>query len=171
MSFHGGLIGTIFAMWLYARKLKIPFYHVADNVGLCAPFGLGFGRLGNFINGELYGRVSDAPWAMVFPRGGTLPRHPSQLYEAFLEGPVLFAILYFMSRYQKSPGLVSCWLLIGYGLLRFPVEFVREPDPQLGTVLGPFTMGQVLCLAMVLLGSVLALIRPKGGNDFRPTDS
>jgi len=161
MSFHGGLAGTILAMWLFGRKVGAPFYHVADNVGLCAPIGLGFGRLGNFINGELYGRVSEVPWAMVFPRAGSAPRHPSQLYEAFLEGPVLFAILYFISRYQKYQGLVSCWLLIGYGMLRFPVEFVREPDPQLGTVLGPFTMGQVLCMAMILIGVILAWTRPK----------
>ncbi len=160
MSFHGGLGGTILAMYLFARRVKLPFYHVADNVGLCAPIGLGFGRIGNFINGELYGRVSDAPWAMVFPAGGPKPRHPSQLYEAFLEGPILWLILYATSRLQKKDGYVSCMLLVGYGVLRFVVEFFREPDPQLGTILGPLSMGQLLCLAMILAGFVLMALLP-----------
>lgn len=160
MSFHGGLAGTILAMYLFARRVQLPFYHVADNVGLCAPIGLGFGRIGNFINGELYGRVSDAPWAMVFPGGGPRPRHPSQLYEAFLEGPILWLILYATSRLQKKDGYVSCMLLVGYGILRFIVEFFREPDPQLGTVLGPLSMGQLLCLAMILAGFVLMVLLP-----------
>src|SRR5262249_26296634 len=152
MSFHGGLAGTILAMYLFARRVGRPFYQVADNVGLCAPIGLGFGRLGNFINGELFGRTSSVPWAMVFPRGGPQPRHPSQLYESLLEGPVLWLILYAVSRLQRRDGYVSAMLLVGYGVLRFFVEFFREPDPQLGTVLGPFSMGQLLCFAMIAAG-------------------
>src|SRR5262245_53874741 len=161
MSFHGGLLGTILAMYLYARRVGLPFYHVADNVGLCAPIGLGLGRLGNFINGELYGRVTDVSWGMVFPRGGALPRHPSQLYESFLEGPVLWLILYATSRWQPRDGFVSCMLLIGYGVLRFFVEFFREPDAQLGTVLGPLSMGQLLCIGMILAGFLLMALLPR----------
>jgi phosphatidylglycerol:prolipoprotein diacylglycerol transferase len=155
MSFHGGLIGLILAMWLYARKLKVPFYHVTDNVTLCAPIGLGFGRIGNFINGELYGRVTDSPLGMVFPRGGPLPRHPSQLYESVLEGLVLFLLLAYVIRKEKYDGIVSVMGLIGYGVLRFIVEFFREPDAQLGFIIGTLTMGQLLCLAMVLGGIVV----------------
>ncbi len=165
MSFHGGLLGMLLAMGLYARRMKLPYYHVSDNVGLCAPIGLGLGRLGNFINGELWGRVTDVPWGMVFPRGGPQPRHPSQLYEAFLEGPVLWLILYTTSRVQKREGYVSCMLMIGYGVLRFIVEFFREPDAQLGTVLGPFSMGQLLCFGMILVGLVaMALLSRVTGS-------
>lgn len=152
MSFHGGLVGCVLAMWLFSRREQASFYNVADNCGMIAPIGLFFGRIGNFINGELYGRATDLPWGVVFPRGGPLPRHPSQLYEAILEGLVLFLVLWITSKLQKRDGMVSAMLLIGYGILRFPVEFVREPDPQLGTVLGPLTMGQLLCLAMVAAG-------------------
>ncbi len=170
MSFHGGLLGTLLAMYLYAKRLKLPYYHVSDNVGLCAPIGLGFGRLGNFINGELYGRVTDVPWGMVFPRGGPLPRHPSQLYEAFLEGPVLWLVLYTTSRLQRREGYVSCMLLVGYGALRFVVEFFREPDPQLGKVLGPFSMGQLLCLAMILAGFLLMAFLPGARGKGSPSN-
>ncbi|HCU24512.1 MAG TPA: prolipoprotein diacylglyceryl transferase [Deltaproteobacteria bacterium] len=160
MSFHGGLIGTLIAMGLFARRMRLPYFHVSDNVGLCAPLGLGFGRIGNFINGELYGRPSQVPWAMVFPRGGPEARHPSQLYEALLEGPILFLIIYLALRFQKRDGVASAMLLIAYGTLRFIVEFFREPDPQLGTVLGPFSMGQLLSLTMILGGlATLAISR------------
>jgi phosphatidylglycerol:prolipoprotein diacylglycerol transferase len=152
MSFHGGLAGAILALWLFCRKYNARFLQILDAVSLCVPIGLGLGRLTNFINGELYGRVSHAPWAMVFPAGGPEPRHPSQLYEAILEGPVLFLIMWLVSRSRPRDGVVTAAGLIAYGVLRFIVEFFREPDPQLGTVLGPFSMGQLLCFLMVLAG-------------------
>jgi phosphatidylglycerol:prolipoprotein diacylglycerol transferase len=152
MSFHGGLIGCIVAAFWFARRYKISFWHVGDTLALCAPIGLGFGRIGNFINGELYGRVTDAPWGMIFPDGGPLPRHPSQLYESFLEGIVLGTLLWLISRKRPKTGTLSALFLIGYGFMRFIVEFFRQPDLQLGTILGPFSLGQVLCLLMILCG-------------------
>jgi len=168
MSFHGGLAGTIFAMYLFARRMKIPFYMVSDTVGLCAPFGLFFGRIGNFINGELWGRVTDVPWAMVFPHGGPLPRHPSQLYESGLAGLVLGLILWACAWGKARLGVISCMLLIGYGSLRFFVEFFREPDAQLGFIVAWLSMGQILCMAMILLGLILlALIYRKPASPLR----
>lgn len=153
MSFHGGLIGVAVATWLYAKKAGKSLPALGDLAALVAPLGLFFGRIGNFINGELYGRVSDLPWAMVFPGGGAQPRHPSQLYEAFFEGLVLFLLVLLVDRHARRPkGAVLAVFLVGYGVLRFSLEFFREPDPQLGFVLGPFTMGQVLCTIMVLVG-------------------
>lgn len=160
MSFHGGLIGCTVAIYLFARRYKIAFFNITDSIVLAAPFGLFFGRLGNFINGELYGRVSDVPWAMVFPGAGPLPRHPSQLYEALLEGLVLAAFLWFLAKKRVREGVVSVMLLIGYGAMRFIVEFFREPDAQLGTVLGPFSMGQLLCFSMIFSGLVLLKFLP-----------
>jgi phosphatidylglycerol:prolipoprotein diacylglycerol transferase len=154
MSFHGGLIGVCVAMWLYGRKTKRPFLAVTDFVAVLTPIGLGPGRIGNFINQELWGRVTDLPWGMVFRTGGPLPRHPTQLYEATLEGLVLFLILWFYSRSPRPVGAVSSLFLIFYGLFRFLVELVREPDPQLGYLaFGWVTMGQVLSLPMILLGA------------------
>ena len=154
MSFHGGLIGVCVAMWLYGRKTKRPFLAVTDFVAVLTPIGLGPGRIGNFINQELWGRVTDLPWGMVFRTGGPLPRHPTQLYEATLEGLVLFVILWFYSRSPRPVGAVSSLFLIFYGLFRFLVELVREPDPQLGYLaFGWVTMGQVLSLPMILLGA------------------
>ena len=155
MSFHGGLLGVILAFALYARKKGVPFLSLMDMAALCAPIGLGLGRIGNFINGELYGRVTDVPWGMVFPGGGNLPRHPSQLYEAFLEGLLLFVIILVVSRWSKVPGVPAWALCAGYGLFRFIVEFFREPDAQLGIFLGLFSMGQFLSLPMFLLGSFM----------------
>jgi phosphatidylglycerol:prolipoprotein diacylglycerol transferase len=150
MSFHGGLAGAIAGGWLFCRRRRLPFWAVADSVAVTAPVGLGLGRIGNFINGELYGRASQVPWAMVFPEGGPLPRHPSQLYEAFFEGLVLFLLLWNVRRWPVKDGTMVVLFMFFYGLFRFAVEFFREPDGHLGFVLGVFTMGQVLCLAMVL---------------------
>jgi phosphatidylglycerol:prolipoprotein diacylglycerol transferase len=153
MSFHGGLLGVITAMWLYGRRTNRGFFRVADFVALLTPLGLGAGRLGNFINHELWGRVTDVPWGMVFANAGPLPRHPSQLYEFLLEGVVLFIILWIHARRPRPPASVSGLFLFCYGIFRFIVEFVREPDAQLGYLaFGWVTMGQVLSLPMILLG-------------------
>lgn len=159
MSFHGGLAGVAIASFVFAKRHQVPYFHVTDHLAMCAPIGLGFGRIGNFINGELYGRVTDVPWAMVFPGGGPHPRHPSQLYESFLEGPVLFLCLFVLMRTNHKDGLVSASLLIGYGLIRFALEFFREPDAQLGAVIGSFSMGQLLSSAMIMAGLLLLWCR------------
>lgn len=170
MSFHGGFLGVVAAGWLYARRAGIPVLALADVVAAAAPIGLFFGRLANFANGELYGRVSAAPWAMVFPGGGPLPRHPSQLYEAALEGAALFALVGAVAWWggaRHRPGLVCGLFLAGYGAARGFVELFREPDAHLGFVLGPLTMGQLLSLPMVVAGAVLlarATRRPAAGD-------
>ena len=156
MSFHGGLLGVITAMWLYGRKTGRNFFQVSDFIAPLVPIGLGAGRIGNFINGELWGQVSTAPWAMVFPEGGPLPRHPSQLYEAFLEGFVLFIILWLFSSKPRPTMAVSGLFLLFYGLFRFAVEFVRVPDAHLGYLaLDWLTMGQILSTPMILGGILL----------------
>lgn len=155
MSFHGGITGVIVAAILYARRRELDMLVFGDLIARVAPIGLFFGRLANFINAELYGRVSDVPWAMVFPTGGPEPRHPSQLYEALLEGLVLFVVLNLLGRTawaKERPGVLTGGFLLGYGVFRFLVEFVREPDAHLGFVLGPMTMGQVLSVPMVIAG-------------------
>ena len=160
MSFHGGLIGVIVAQWLFARRYHKTFFQVTDFLAPLVPIGLGAGRIGNFINGELWGRVTDVPWAMVFPdpRAGGLPRHPSQLYEALLEGVVLFLILWFFSRRARPRMVVSGLFLACYGAFRFFIEFYRLPDAQLGYLaFGWLTMGQVLSTPMVLAGAGLML--------------
>jgi len=158
MSFHGGLLGVIIAMCLYCWKANVPLLRFADIFATVTPIGLFFGRLANFINAELYGRVTDLPWGMVFPYGGDLPRHPSQLYEAFLEGIALLVILHFCWRtpgIKRSPGRLTGVFLSGYGVARFLVEFVREPD-ALYHILGvSLTTGQLLSLPMVVLGCYL----------------
>lgn len=159
MSFHGGLIGSVLAGCIFARKKKIPTLLLSDLVMATAPLGLFFGRMGNFINGELYGRATAVPWAMIFPAGGDVPRHPSQLYEAFFEGLVLFAVLWIAKDRVRRQGTVTALFLVLYGLMRFVIEYVREPDLHLGFVLGPFTMGQVLCAVMVAAGLLLAVWR------------
>jgi phosphatidylglycerol---prolipoprotein diacylglyceryl transferase len=161
MSFHGGMIGTLFAGYLCCRKYKVDFWSAADTVIVTAPLGLGAGRLGNFINGELYGRVTDVPWAMVFPAGGPLPRHPSQLYEFGLEGILLFIILWSLKNRKHVSGEMAAVFLILYGLFRFILEFFREPDVQLGFIAGPFTMGQVLSVLTLLGGCILFFIRKR----------
>jgi phosphatidylglycerol:prolipoprotein diacylglycerol transferase len=155
MSFHGGLIGVLIASLLFCRKNGKSFWRLADLFVVTAPIGLGCGRIGNFINGELYGRVSQAPWAMVFPKAGPLPRHPSQLYESTLEGGLLFCILWFMKDRKLPPGGLLAAFLSFYGGFRFFLEFFREPDVQVGFVFGPFTMGQVLSSFMIAGGIFL----------------
>lgn len=184
MSFHGGMIGIVCGVLVYSLIKKMNFFDLADIFAVPVPMGLAFGRWGNFVNGELWGRPTDAPWGMIFPelpqskwfsagetwvrelaqRAGmivppnatliNLPRHPSQLYEMFLEGFVLFTVLYFLSKLKNKPRGLICWtFFLGYGLSRFTVEFFREPDVQLGYLAGGwFTMGMVLSLPMVLVG-------------------
>ncbi len=158
MSFHGGFLGVIIAALLVARKKGWDFWEIADLVSAAVPIGLGLGRIGNFINGELFGRPTNLPWAMVFPEGGGVPRHPSQLYEALLEGPVLFLILRWIYKKNLARGTVFWALVAFYGLFRFLVEFVREPDVQIGLDLGPFTRGQLLTFPMLVLGTVMMII-------------
>jgi phosphatidylglycerol:prolipoprotein diacylglycerol transferase len=152
MSFHGGLLGTVLALIWFSRKKGLPVLTVADLAAGAVPVGLGLGRIGNFINGELYGRATDVPWCMVFPGGGPACRHPSQLYEAGLEGVFLFTLLWLIGRTPKPPGTIFWSFITGYGVCRMVVEFFREPDTHLGFVFGPFSMGQVLSLPMILLG-------------------
>jgi phosphatidylglycerol:prolipoprotein diacylglycerol transferase len=158
MSFHGGLIGVLIVGVLFSWRNKKSFWKIADLFIVTAPIGLGLGRIGNFINGELYGRATQVSWGMVFPKGGPLPRHPSQLYESALEGGVLFLILWFLKD-KKIPtgGLLAVFLSV-YGVFRFFVEFFREPDPQLGFIIGHFTMGQVLSSFMIVGGIILFLL-------------
>ncbi len=154
MSFHGGLIGVILAVIVWARRAKAPFWNVADALALAAPVGLLFGRLANFINGELYGRPTEVGWAMIFPTDPLgVPRHPSQLYEAMLEGVLLLACLWMIKRWARRDGVIASAFVILYGVFRIAVEFAREPDPQLGYLAwGWVTMGQVLSLALALVG-------------------
>ncbi len=165
MSFHGGLLGVLVAAWLFGRKHGLGFFGVTDFIAPLVPLGLGAGRVGNFINGELWGRVSDAPWAMVFAHAGPLPRHPSQLYEAFLEGLVLFLLLWFYSAKPRPRMAVSGLFLVGYGAARTAVEFAREPDAHLGYLAGGWlTMGMLLSVPMVLVGAVLMGLAYRGRN-------
>nr|WP_041367084.1 prolipoprotein diacylglyceryl transferase [Methylophaga frappieri] len=158
MSFHGGLLGVLVTVWLYGRKHNRTFFQLTDFIAPLVPLGLFFGRIGNFINGELWGRVSDMPWAMVFASGGPLPRHPSQLYEAILEGLVLFALLWWFSAQARPRAAVSGLFLLGYGSFRFFVEFFRVPDPQYGYLAFDWlTMGQILCIPMILGGIVMMI--------------
>jgi phosphatidylglycerol:prolipoprotein diacylglycerol transferase len=152
MSFHGGLLGVVVAALIFCRRRKLPVLLTGDILVTAATIGLGLGRLGNFINAELWGRVTDLPWGMVFPGAGPLPRHPSQLYEATLEGPLLFLILYLLNRRKVAEGVPFFCFFIGYGLFRFLVEFVRQPDAQLGFLWWGATMGQLLSLPMILFG-------------------
>jgi phosphatidylglycerol:prolipoprotein diacylglycerol transferase len=152
MSFHGGMIGVIVAMWLFARSRRQDWLRITDFIAPLVPLGLAAGRLGNFINAELWGRPTDVPWAMVFPTVDTVPRHPSQLYELGLEGIALFLLLWFYSARPRPRGAISGLFLIGYGTFRFAVEFTREPDSFLGFLALGFTMGQWLSLPMVALG-------------------
>lgn len=163
MSFHGGAIGVFLAVWFFARKHGKTILDVGDFIVPLAPPGLFFGRMGNFINNELPGRVSDLPWAVIYPgSAGDMPRHPSQLYEAGLEGVVLFTLLWFYSRKPRPRGATSGLFLLGYGVFRFFCEFFREPDAQLGFVAFDWmSMGQVLCLPMVAAGLWL-LLRKRG---------
>ena len=158
MSFHGGMIGVFIAMGLFARKIGTTFFHIADFGAPMVPIGLMTGRVGNFINGELWGRPTGTDWGMVFPHVDMLARHPSQLYEAAAEGLLLFLCLWIYSSKPRRLGAVSGWFLIGYGVFRFAIEFFREPDAHLGFVaLDWATMGQILSAPMVLAGIVILL--------------
>jgi phosphatidylglycerol:prolipoprotein diacylglycerol transferase len=160
MSYHGGAIAVLVASLIFCWRRKIDFWRFADLFCPAIPLGYTFGRLGNFINGELYGRATTAAWGMVFPLDPLhLLRHPSQLYEAFFEGIVLFAVLWLIRRKSPFDGALFAWYLIGYGAIRFFIEFFREPDVQLGLVLGPFTMGQLLCFLMIAAGALIYAIR------------
>lgn len=154
MSFHGGLLGVIAASVFFCWRRKLPMLLTGDILVTSATIGLGLGRVGNFINGELWGRVTEQPWGVVFPGAGPMPRHPSQLYEAFLEGLVLFLILYFLHRRRAAAGVPFFCFFVGYGLFRFLVEFVRQPDAHLGFLWGGATMGQLLSLPMILFGLI-----------------
>jgi phosphatidylglycerol:prolipoprotein diacylglycerol transferase len=172
LSFHGAAIGMAVACGLFAWRRRVPWRMVADGLAVCATPGLFFGRIGNFINAELYGRPTDVPWAMVFPTDPLgVPRHPSQLYQAMTEGLVLGAVLFWIqSRLMRrartdgtiTDGYLSAAFLIGYGVLRFFVEFTREPDAQLGFVFGALSMGQLLCLLMIAVGIVLLVAARRG---------
>lgn len=155
MSFHGGLLGVLFSMWLYSRKLHKPFMVIMDFIAPVAPIGLAAGRLGNFINGELWGRVTDVSWGMVYPQAGTAPRHPSEIYEFLLEGVALFILMWCFSSKPRPRYAVSGLFALGYGLARFFCEFFRQPDAQLGYIAGGWlTMGQLLSLPLIGLGTL-----------------
>lgn len=156
MSFHGGLLGAIFGMWLYAKKYKINFLQLTDCLSVAAPVGLFFGRLANFVNLELYGRVTDSKFGMIFPNAGDLPRHPSQLYEAFLEGIVLFLTLFLLkNRFINKHGKLSGIFLVLYGSFRILIENFREPDEQIGFLFDKITLGQLLSLPLIMVGIFL----------------
>jgi phosphatidylglycerol:prolipoprotein diacylglycerol transferase len=164
MSFHGGLIGVIVAVWFFAKKINKPLFEVIDFIAPAVPLGLGSGRIGNFINGELWGAPSNVPWAMIFPdpAAGGIARHPSQLYEALLEGLALFIILWWFSKTPRPVKAVSGLFLLGYGVFRFMVEFVRMPDQHIGYLAFDwFTMGQLLTLPMIIFGILLMTLAYK----------
>lgn len=167
MSFHGGLLGVLASMAFFAWRRKRPFFEVTDLIAPCVPLGLASGRIGNFINGELWGRAADPslPWAMVFPQSGTdVPRHPSQLYQFSLEGVLLFILLWVYARRPHATGRVSGAFLIGYGSFRFIAEYFREPDSFLGLLALNMSMGQWLCVPMVVAGIVLWLRAGRSQN-------
>jgi phosphatidylglycerol:prolipoprotein diacylglycerol transferase len=158
MSFHGGMLGVIASQWLFVRRRQKPFWMHLDFVAPCVPLGLASGRVGNFINGELWGRPADPslPWARVFPQSGSMvPRHPSQAYQFLLEGVLLFIILWLYARKERRPGEVSALFVLGYGVFRFIAEYFREPDAHLGLLTFGMSMGQWLCVPMILGGAVM----------------
>jgi phosphatidylglycerol:prolipoprotein diacylglycerol transferase len=159
LSFHGGIVGVFIAGVLFARRYEIPFAHLFDRMALTAPFGIAIGRLGNFLNGgELYGRVisSDIPWAVIFPNGGPLPRHPSQIYQSLCEGWLLLLTLFLLSRKRYREGTIGAAFVFFYGLYRFPMEYFREADEQLKYYFNnSLTMGQILCIITMLIGAFL----------------
>ena len=160
MSFHGGLAGMILGIFLFSQKNTINFFELSDLVSLVAPIGLFIGRIANFINVELYGRVTNFPFAMIYPTVDNLPRHPSQLYEAFFEGIILFLILFifFIRNYSNQQfGTLSGLFLLLYGVFRFLIEFLREPDEHLGLFLKYFSMGQLLCIPLIIVGILIYL--------------
>lgn len=166
MSFHGGLIGIVVASGIYCYVRRVRFWDLADLLIPCVPLGYTFGRIGNFVNGELWGRATTVPWGMYFPLDPTRTlRHPSQLYEAFFEGLFLFAVLWSIRRKRPFEGAFLAYYLIGYGAVRFFIEYVREPDAHIGLYFGLITIGQILCLAMILAGAGLYLyLQSKAGR-------
>jgi len=173
MSFHGGLSGVLVAMWLYGRATERGFFQVTDFIAPLVPLGLGFGRIGNFINAELWGKTTALPWGMMFPNAGPLARHPSQLYQALLEGFALFAVLWLFSRKPRPTMAVSGVFLLGYGVFRGLVEFVRVPDQHIGYLAFDWlTMGQLLCVPMLIAGAALVYLasreRPPGPVALQP---
>jgi len=164
MSFHGGFLGVLVAVWLFARHRKRRWLELTDFVAPLCPLGLAAGRLGNFINGELWGRATTLPWGMVFPQVDTTPRHPSQLYEFALEGLLLFVVLWLYTRKPRPTGAASGLFLLGYGLCRFIAEFAREPDSFLGFLAFGLTMGQLLSLPMIIIGAAMMVWACRRGN-------
>ena len=154
MSYHGGMLGVMTAIWFFARNQKVPFTVLSDIVAAATPIGLFLGRIANFVNGELFGRPANVPWAMAFPNGGPVLRHPSQLYEAGLEGLVLFIVLYVMVRMGalRTSGVLTGAFLAGYAIARIIAEMFREPDVGIGFLAGDVTMGQILSIPMLLIG-------------------
>lgn len=172
MSFHGGFIGVLVAFWLYARNTGRRFFEVADFLAPVFPVGLGAGRIGNFINGELWGRVTDVPWGMVFPHVDSQARHPNQLYQFFFEGVVLFAIMWIYSSKPRPTMAVSGLFGVAYGIYRFMIEFVREPDAHLGFIAFDWlTMGQLLSLPMIIIGALLMIMAYRKGEVATVTNS
>ena len=164
MSFHGGLIGVVVAQFFTSKRFKVNFFIITDISSLVVPFGFFLGRIANFINGELYGRVTDNPLGIIFPNGGPFPRHPSQLYEALFEGLILFIvlnILFYFTKIKNQIGLITGIFIFLYGFFRFFIEFYREPDPQLGFLYLNLTLGQMLCFIMLIIGIVIIV------NSFR----
>ena len=178
MSFHGGVTGCVVAIVLFALRRGIPMLSLGDVTAAVAPIGLFLGRIANFINGELWGRPTDVPWAMVFPNGGPIPRHPSQLYEAALEGVVLFIVLNVLVRAGalKKPGIVTGTFALGYGVARIICELFREPDAQLGFLWRGLTMGMLLCIPLMLAGIAVLTValtrdqKPKATHEPKPED-
>lgn len=174
LSFHGAVLGMAAGCVIFARRHRLPFWTVADTLALAGTPGLLFGRIGNFINGELYGRPANLPWAMIFPTDPQrLPRHPSQLYEALGEGVLLFVLLWMLEQRAVRdgsywPGLLSGAFLIGYGGFRFLIEFTRQPDAQLGFIFGPFSMGQLLSSLMIVIGVVVLTVTHRRRRSIPP---
>lgn len=168
MSFHGGFLGVVVATYLFCKKQKLPVWTFGDIVACGAPIGLFFGRIANFVNAELFGRVTDVPWGVVFPRGGPEPRHPSQLYEAGMEGLILFIILFSLSRIESlrsKSGLFMGVFVAGYGVARSIVEIFRQPDSHIGFLSGGSTMGQWLSVPMILVGLLLVVVALRRKNE------
>jgi phosphatidylglycerol:prolipoprotein diacylglycerol transferase len=169
MSFHGGFLGVLVALWIFARRRGKRWLDVTDFVAPLVPLGLAAGRLGNFINGELVGRVTDVPWAMVFPQVDTLARHPSQLYQFALEGILLFLLLWTYAGRQRPMGAVSGLFLVGYGVFRSLAEFAREPDVHLGFLAFGLTMGQWLSMPMIVVGLIMMIWAYRRAGKAQPT--
>ncbi|MDD5084369.1 MAG: prolipoprotein diacylglyceryl transferase [Candidatus Moranbacteria bacterium] len=162
MSYYGGFVGVLIGVWLFVRQYGVAFWKVADAIAWCVPMGYFFGRIGNFLNGELYGRVTHRAWGMYFPgadMGNVVLRHPSPLYEAFFEGIVLFGVLLFVRKRYRFSGAVAVAYVIGYSFLRWWVEFFREPDPQIGLLFGWMSLGQLIALFVCVIGALLWTLR------------